>query len=82
MNAKELNRHFVRTFGFNRWPNTFEVDAETYGLICQDVFDHELTRQFPAVDVEFKLKIAMGPHNGIMFRDVELLLKGRGDEKV
>lgn len=75
MTAKELNKHFVKTFGFNPWPETFEVDAETYGNVCQAIFDDALEYQFPVLSDAFRLHIAVGRNNGIMFKNVELLLK-------
>lgn len=84
MTANELRNHFNRTFGLRErlWPTTFEVDAETYGNCCQAVFDAELERQFPSVlQMEFRLEIALGPNNGLMFKNVELLIKGKNNDR-
>lgn len=53
------------------WPETFEVDHETYANVCQHVFDHI------ADNVEWGpiYEIALGPNKGLMFKNVELILK-------
>lgn len=76
MTAKELKDLFNKEYGFNPWPPTYEVDAETYGNVCQAVFNNALDRQFPDVaDEFFHLKIVVGPNIGIMYQNVELILK-------
>jgi len=75
-NARQLAAHFSKTFGFKEWPKTYEVDAETYALVCQAIFDHELEIQFPDTKLDvFALQIAVGPNNGLMFKNVELILR-------
>ena len=78
MTAKELRSVFNEKFGFTKWPAWFEVDAETYGNVCQEIFDKALEDQFPDVTPKtFRLQIAVGPSNGILYKGVELILKGR-----
>jgi hypothetical protein len=73
MTAQELRQYLNRTYGFNPWPEIFEVDAETYGNICQSLFDKWLERDFPPDRAE----VSLGPNGGIMFKGIELILKGR-----
>lgn len=76
MTARELAAAFGHQFGFKDWPKKFEVDAETYGNVCQAVLDNALEIQFPDTHLaEFGLIIAVGPNNGIMFKNVELILR-------
>lgn len=75
MTANELHAYFNRVFGMNeQWPKTFEVDADTYGNCCQAIFN-----SFALVhDVGHNCdlySIALGPSRGLMFKNVELILK-------
>lgn len=78
MTVQELRSHFVNTFGYKPWPETFEVDHETYANVCKSVFEWAWKeRQLFNVKgggktVEFHL----GPNKSIMFKGVELILKG------
>lgn len=76
---RELASELSRKFGFNRWPAVYEVDAATYGYVCQALLDWALEHQFPDLTEKFGLKLEVGPNNGIMFKGVELLI--RKDEK-
>jgi len=80
MTANELYRKFADEFGFNKWPKTYEVDAETYGYVCQSVFHWASMHQDRVIwssEEEGELiAISLGPNNGIMFKNVELILKG------
>lgn len=78
MKSQELAKLFGDRFGFTDWPKTYEVDADTYANCCQTVFSWALERQFPDTsEALFMLKIAVGPNNGLMFKNVELILKER-----
>ena len=59
------------------WPKTFEVSAELYGKVCQVVFDHYLDKHFYTIipGYGYELSIKIGQHGGIMFKNVELLIK-------
>jgi hypothetical protein len=71
MTAKELKSKFIKDFGFKEWPETYEVDAETYGYVCQAIFDNWIERDFPP---EFA-SVRLGFQGGILFQNVELLIK-------
>ena len=76
MTARELRDLFSNKFGFGQWPPTYEVDAETYGNVCQEILNRALEIQFPDVEApSFHLKIAVGPNNGLLFKGIELILK-------
>jgi hypothetical protein len=65
--TEELRRKFNNEFRLSKWPATYEVDSETYANVCQTIFEW-------AGDLGL-VKIAIGPNNGIMFKNVELILK-------
>lgn len=78
MTPNELYKKFAQEFGFGEWPKSYAVDAETYGNVSQSVLDWLLEHEFPDTHKDyFSLPVAVGPNNGIMFKGVELLLKGR-----
>lgn len=77
MTAKELRIKFGQEFGFKDWPKSYEVDPDTYGHVCHAVLQYELGMQFPDIREDFRLRIAIGPTGGIMYKGVELILKGR-----
>ena len=51
---------------------TWEVDAETYGNVCQDVFNYLIDGENHSRGV---IPISVGPNKGIIFKNVELILK-------
>lgn len=75
MTAQELKNKLDNEFGFNKWPDTYEVDADTYANCCQFAFDNP--RIFQGYGPNYvSITIALGRlHNGIMFKNVELILK-------
>ena len=71
MTTQQLTEKFNHEFALGVWPKTYEVDAETYGYVCQSLFEHyEELYGGPWVSV------ALGPYGGVMFKNVELMLKG------
>jgi hypothetical protein len=85
--ANELRAHFNQTFGVSPWPLTFEVDAATYGHACQAVFaslmkaaeEADRTTVLQTYGPSFdKIGVAIGPNGGILFKNVELLLREKG----
>ncbi|HYV52397.1 MAG TPA: hypothetical protein VE971_03800 [Candidatus Eisenbacteria bacterium] len=82
MTAEELRSHFNNTFALGKWPDTFEVDSETYGNVCQSFFNWAVDNQDHWTDWDNKtlIHVALGPNNGIMFKDVELILKRNNNE--
>lgn len=73
MTASELATELSDKFGMSKWPDHYEVDAETYANVCQHVFDGLV------VDGNFgtfkRVKgLSLGQNNGIMFKNVEIIL--------
>lgn len=82
MTADELIRKFNDEFGVhNPWPSQFEVDPETYSNCCQAVFDwavrnkYEIDFHYIGVNNAKVYGIALGPNNGLMFKNIELIKK-------
>ena len=73
----ELRKHFNKTYGISvQWPKTFEVSAELYGRVCQEIFEHNLNYDFDELtDDTLAIDVVLGPNKGIMFKNVELLIK-------
>jgi hypothetical protein len=70
MTTNELKEKFVRNYGFKHpWPPSYGVDADTYACVCQAIFDRQVILGTPSF-----VHVAVGPHGGIMFQSVELLL--------
>lgn len=83
MTAIELTELFNNKFGLNEWPKIFEVDPNTYANICQELFSWKAKRVFInniVNDIKW-IELSIGPNDGIMFRNVELILKPRKDAK-
>lgn len=79
MTADELRKYFIETYGISiAWPKTFEVDHETYANCCQEIFNNfdfkDWSNMTGIKDVMF-YTIALGPNRGLMFKNVELILK-------
>jgi hypothetical protein len=79
MTTEELRQYFNDTFGFNEWPKTFEVDAETYANVCQSIFKwHIGTHLYTMIPgVGYKIEVSIGISGGIFFKDVELILRDK-----
>lgn len=62
------------------WSKSIDVDHETYANVCQDIFEHQFDNSTLTIHTkEFsQLSISVGPNKGIMFKNVELILKSRG----
>lgn len=43
MTSNELRHKFNTEFGLKSWPKTYEVDVETYGNVCQEIFNARLS---------------------------------------
>lgn len=78
MTTAELKKKFNEDFSIDPWPTTYEVDAVTYSNVCQSIFEHMIKTNTSTLIGEDKIgiNIILGPHNGIMFKGVELILKG------
>lgn len=73
MTTAELRQHFNQQFPRGHWPKTFLVDASTYGHVCDTILrDIALDRQ--DFETFYSANIILGPHHGLMFKNVELIL--------
>ena len=73
MTVNEFIKHLNETYGLNSWPVFVAVDAETYGHVCNHILKHVVNLG----DLPTLRYVSVGPHNGIMFKNIELLLKQR-----
>ena len=74
MTTEELAHKLSIDYGLNNWPPFYEVDAETYANVCHYTFNH-LANFHPSL----KVTVSIGPHHGIMFKNVELILEAKND---
>ena len=82
MTTQELRKTFNDTFGLTDWPEKYEVDHETYANVCQELFSWKAERVF-ANNIEEGIKwieVSLGPNNGVIFKNVELILKSKEKE--
>jgi hypothetical protein len=75
MTFNELRRKFNNEFALGEWPTTYELDAKTYANVCQYIFDNKGETSFIEIGKDKLIEIAIGPNNGIMFKNVELIYK-------
>lgn len=81
MTINELRTKFVTDFGLSEWPKAYEVDRETYNNVVMGIIELIIKREeynlmrFGAKEEYKYVTLAFGPHNGIMFKNVELLVK-------
>lgn len=72
MTRDELYKVLNVTYGLAPWPASIEVDADTYANVIQSYFD---IFDVPGFKCEKLIHICLGPSNGVMFKNVELILK-------
>ena len=71
MTAQELIQHFNRVYGLRKWPDKYDVDAHTFAHACDFLLKN------PRIVLEDNhIAIAIGSSRGLMFKNVELILKG------
>ncbi len=71
MTTKELSDKFNDDYGHNSpWPKEYKIDLETYKNILLLVFNARLPFQ-----VNGRVTILIGFNDGLMFKNVELLLE-------
>jgi len=75
MTANELREFFYDRFSLGEWPDQYEVSPETYANVCQTIFEHESTELVLFSKDLIRVVISLGPNHGIMFKNVELILK-------
>lgn len=78
MTAEELIEHFNKVYDLNPWPKIYNVDHITYANCCQYVFNNaQLVDDGGIEEVRYNIYwLAIGPNNGLMFKNVELILRG------
>lgn len=72
MTREELAKFLNDTYGLNPWPERLEVDAVTYANIVQSYFDIYDVPQMKSLK---RIYIDLGANNGLMFKNVELILR-------
>jgi hypothetical protein len=80
MTIEQLTELFNKTFGLSPWPETYEVDHQTYANVCQAIFKNKGERVFDINiyrDGTRFIEVAIGSHGGIKFKNVELILKSK-----
>ena len=77
MTTDELRNKMNNDFGLSEWPKYMYVDSETYANVCQNIFDTKADNiSFTSGERFIKIvKISLGVHHGILFKNVELLIK-------
>ena len=74
--VEELINYFNTAYGIEKeWPREFEVSAELYGRCCQYIFT-EYTKNLN----DGLIRIIVGPHAGLMFKNVELIIRDAPDK--
>lgn len=88
MTVDELIAEVNTKFGNSvetRWPDTYEVDYETYINVCHKVFELSAKEGDIVAHISGVLwtTVAIGPNYRIMFKNMELIpVKERADAKV
>jgi hypothetical protein len=68
---EELIRYLYTTYDLSsKWPKKLEVDADTYGRVCQHIFN-----QFHGYESYSSIMVSIGTNRGIMFKGIELILR-------
>ncbi len=73
MTVQELANKFNNEFGLDKWEAKYEVDAETYANVCQFIFNRNTKLKMNGI---IDVHIVVGPNNGVLFKNVELIYKG------
>lgn len=80
MTTEELRRHFNDNFELDKWPETFEVDHETYANVCNYIFSLVKENGYLiSIGSITRIGISVGLNGGILFKNVELILKGNNN---
>lgn len=75
MKANELRTLFNNKFGMGIWPDKYDIDFETYGHVCDLIIKSDIN--IIEIDGQSYALIAIGPSKGIMFKNVELIVKNQ-----
>jgi hypothetical protein len=85
MTVEELRRSLQDQYGLHtKWPDRLHVDADTFAHVCESIFNRAVENTDPDCGVNCNLKVggyyiidnlALGPHRGIMYKDVEISLR-------
>lgn len=71
MTALELIEKLNNEYGTNEWPDTYEVDANTFVNVCQFIFKGKpklRIQNHESVDIWLR-------HGNLLFKNVELIVK-------
>ena len=85
MTTSELAKELNNKFGLNFWPKTYQVDHETYANVFQSVVNHlvdDIKLFFIWDNLDKRVSISIGPNNGILFKNVELILINQEENKL
>ncbi len=85
MTVQELRKSLEDQYGLHtKWPDRLLVDADTYANVCDFVFNRAVENNDPERGVNCNMRVGgyyiidnlgLGPHRGIMFKDVEISLR-------
>ena len=83
MTYQELRAKFIRDYAEQNknHPLELEVDAETYGNVCQAIFEHLVAEQQESIILNYGktgykfIEVSLGPNCGILFKGTELRIK-------
>lgn len=73
MTAEELRQLLNNTYNTEDkpFPETLEVDADTYANVCQYTFSTKSIK----FGIEHQVKVWLGKNDGILYKGVELILR-------
>lgn len=73
MTAEELIRCMNADYNSGPWPDSIEVDAETYANCCKYVFaKRDVVVRLSDYEV---IELMITPNKNLLFKNVELILK-------
>ena len=85
MTTEQFRRMLNSNYGIkSAFPKEMLVDADTYANVCQAVFNRQVTENEDTLPITYGdvdgpkgwcISLCLGVHNGIMFKNVELILK-------
>ncbi len=76
MTSNQLRDLLNKEFGIDKWPSYYEVDADTYANVCQTLFQDGVNKAEHWNNYCWIIPVYVGNYNnGIMFKNVELILK-------
>lgn len=76
--VEELVNYLNMAYGLEaQWPETFEVSPELYGRVCDALLKYLIEKNVYTLVVGkgYRVELAVGRKGGVMFKNVELLIK-------